>query len=583
MGRGEEVARTFLVKVNGAALPPAVAATLVGARVDQSYGIPDLFELRFTDPEKVVLAQAGFHIGAAVQISIARATESVPKLLLEGEVTGFEAETGATVSYTTIRGLDVGHRLHRGTRVRSYLKMTASDIAKQVASTHGLQPVVDNTTAVMEHTAQAAESDWQFLSRLARQHDRVLTVADKKLHFVEPKQAADAPSGGDSRRVACVLEPDRNLISVRVTVSATAQVGQVQVRGWDPLRKEAVVSQQECRTRSARADNADETPAGVVAKLGGNGAAPYLVGDARISKTNLAEASAKSLADHLAGGTTELEGIAHGDPDLRAGGAIKLVGMGDHFGGQYVLTSARHEYRQEFGYRTYFVASNTSERSLYGSAHASSSAEAPIVGITPAVVTNVKDPEKLGRVKVKVPWLSDDYESEWARTLQLGAGQQRGLVILPEVDDEVLVGFAHGDLGHPYVLGGVFNGKDKPVEGSTETESQGRVARRGWTSRKGMKVLLVDQQGEERVEISTNDGAQKIVLQQSKKGIEIISEGPVQVTAKQDVSVKATQNVKVEGLQVEVAASTSLKLKGATVDVESQGPLTLKGAIVRIN
>ncbi len=97
------------------------------------------------------------------------------------------------------------------------------------------------------------------------------------------------------------------------------------------------------------------------------------------------------------------------------------------------------------------------------------------------VVTAVDDPESLGRVKVKFPWLADDYESWWARVAQLGAGPDRGAVWLPEVNDEVLVAFEHGDTRRPYVVGGLCNGVDNPpfgdglIDGSTGAVQAPRV------------------------------------------------------------------------------------------------------------
>ncbi|MGH9844765.1 MAG: phage baseplate assembly protein V [Blastocatellia bacterium] len=78
------------------------------------------------------------------------------------------------------------------------------------------------------------------------------------------------------------------------------------------------------------------------------------------------------------------------------------------------------------------------------------------------VVTDNKDPARLGRVKVKYPWLSAEQTSDWARVVSPGAGRQRGLQFTPRVEDEVLVGFEMGDVHHPYVIGGLWNGQAKP-------------------------------------------------------------------------------------------------------------------------
>ena len=80
-----------------------------------------------------------------------------------------------------------------------------------------------------------------------------------------------------------------------------------------------------------------------------------------------------------------------------------------------------------------------------------------------ALVSNIDDPDELGRMKVTFPWLGDKSESHWARVAVPGAGNERGVLIMPEVGDEVLVAFDHGDPRLPYVIGGLYNGKDKPA------------------------------------------------------------------------------------------------------------------------
>jgi len=215
--------------------------------------------------------------------------------------------------------------------------------------------------------------------------------------------------------------------------------------------------------------------------------------------------------------------------------------------------------------------------------------------VVPAIVTSAKDPDQLGRVKIKLPWLADSYESWWARTVQPGAGKDRGAAVLPEVGDEVLVAFAQGDLEHPYVLGGLYNGVDKPLGGWAPNVdgTSGEIVRRGFVSRSGMVLELLERAGAESVVLSTNGGAQKIVLTQTAaKGIEILSEGPLKVQAKQAVDVSTTGgNVTLKGMNVTVEATGNLELKGTNVklagqamaEVSASGPTTVKGAIVRIN
>ncbi|MHC5732095.1 MAG: phage baseplate assembly protein V, partial [Nostoc sp.] len=91
------------------------------------------------------------------------------------------------------------------------------------------------------------------------------------------------------------------------------------------------------------------------------------------------------------------------------------------------------------------------------------------------IVTDNKDPQGWGRVKVKFPTLTEDHASNWARVVAPGAANGRGFDCLPEVNDEVLVGFEHGDIHRPYVLGGVWNGKDAPPEKVDDSIQRGKV------------------------------------------------------------------------------------------------------------
>ena len=117
-----------------------------------------------------------------------------------------------------------------------------------------------------------------------------------------------------------------------------------------------------------------------------------------------------------------------------------------------------------------------------------------IYGVVIGIVTDNKDPDKMGRIKMKLPWLAEDAESTWARIATLMAGNDRGSFYLPEVDDEVLVAFEHGDLRYAYVLGTLWNGKDKPPETNDDGKNNKRVIK----SRSGMTILLDDTSGSEK-------------------------------------------------------------------------------------
>jgi uncharacterized protein involved in type VI secretion and phage assembly len=151
---------------------------------------------------------------------------------------------------------------------------------------------------------------------------------------------------------------------------------------------------------------------------------------------------------------------------------------------------------------------------------------APCVAV--GIVTNNVDPMKLGRVKVKFPWLSDTHESDWVRIATLMAGRDRGAFFLPDIGDEVLVAFDHGDFEHPYVIGALWNGVDKPPE----TNADGKNNIKKIKSRSGHEIILDDSAGAEKIQIKDNTGLNSILLDPVKNSITIESQMQVKIKSK---------------------------------------------------
>lgn len=196
-----------------------------------------------------------------------------------------------------------------------------------------------------------------------------------------------------------------------------------------------------------------------------------------------------------------------------------------------------------------------------------------IYGVVVGVVTNNQDPDKMGRVKVKFPWLSDVDESWWARMAAPMAGKQRGAFFLPEVSDEVLVAFEHGDVRFPYVLGALWNGQDAPPLTNDDGKNNIRMIK----SRSGHVVKLNDEDGKETIEIIDKSQKNSIVIDTSKNTIT--------VTTDKDITLSASQGkITLDAKQVEISSSDSTKLKsGSTMNVEASGTMTIKGSTVNIN
>ncbi|HSE42649.1 MAG TPA: phage baseplate assembly protein V [Acidobacteriota bacterium] len=202
-----------------------------------------------------------------------------------------------------------------------------------------------------------------------------------------------------------------------------------------------------------------------------------------------------------------------------------------------------------------------------------------IPGVVGAIVTNNKDPDGLGRVKVKFPWLSDQNETDWVRIATLMAGSGRGSFFLPEVDDEVLIAFEHGDINHPFVIGALWNGSAKPPE----TNNNGQNNIRKITSRSGHEIILNDDNNsmQEKVEIHSKAG-HKIILNDSvgQETIEIIDKtGSNKIiidSVQNSMNIESALQLKIKAMTVEIEGTTSLTLKSNAI-------LTIQGLPVKIN
>lgn len=177
------------------------------------------------------------------------------------------------------------------------------------------------------------------------------------------------------------------------------------------------------------------------------------------------------------------------------------------------------------------------------------------LGVHPALVTDIKDPDHQGRVKVSLPWLPDTAGAScelWARLATLMGGNNRGSWFVPDVNDEVLVAFEGGELRRPYVIGALWNGQDSPPE---SMDGSGQNNKKVLRSRNGVKVTLDDQNGQETLLLET-PGGQKVTLKDGPGSVLVEdSNGNSVKLESAGITVNASAKVTVQASQVAVSAS----------------------------
>ncbi len=209
------------------------------------------------------------------------------------------------------------------------------------------------------------------------------------------------------------------------------------------------------------------------------------------------------------------------------------------------------------------------------------SADAKMFGVEVAIVTNVKDDQKLGRIKVCFPRLPGKPESDWVRVIQPAAGSGRGFYWLPHVNDEVLIAFERGEAHRPYVIGCLWNGKDKPMEkGYTDENTKIMIQ-----TKSGHQIIMNDKDGEEGIIIADKSGNRTLTFDvKNKKFIIEAKEGDVEIHAEKKIILDC------EDLQITTKKTGKIDI-GSTFDLNisdkgniKAGPqLNVKASRVNIN
>lgn len=186
--------------------------------------------------------------------------------------------------------------------------------------------------------------------------------------------------------------------------------------------------------------------------------------------------------------------------------------------------------------------------------------------VIPAVVTQNDDADKLGRVKVRFPWMDAQQESDWVHVASPAAGKQRGFFFVPEVDDLVLIAFAFGRVDRAYVIGSLWSTADAPPADERQKRTIKSVA--------GHAITLDDTQDAESISIVDKTGKNRIVLDAKANTITIESDGELTIKAKGKLALSSDDDVSIQGKNVSLEATSKAAVKGSEVAVN--GPSGVK-------
>lgn len=337
MGEGPRVPGFQVTKVNS-----NMATFVKRIVVDYLSDGPDMFEVEFVnkhaeEQQKPTFTHAsGMFAGdfkEGDEITIQLGYDSKMTKMMVGEISNVDASFREHDSARfTIRGFDKLHRLSRGRKQRTFMSMKDSDIASQIAGEHGLSPEVDDSGTVHDHVFQPNLSDMDFLFSRAKPINFEVDCEDSKLIFKKPQVAA-GPVG--------TYEYQKNLRRARFNISTSAQVSEVQVRGWSPKEKKEIVGKAKAADVYSKMGG-DKAGGEVATGKYGQGQIVSVISNSPLASQEEADAMAKARLNELSLNFITGEAEVEGDAVIKSNKLIQFVGVGKKYEGLYYVVNATH-------------------------------------------------------------------------------------------------------------------------------------------------------------------------------------------------------------------------------------------------
>ena len=584
----EKISYAPVIEVGGKEIAGELYDDLIVARVDRQLGLVGRATLRFEDPEFDLASSATFKLGAAVTVKQFPDAE-----LFSGTVVGVNVEqlAGQRPELVVVAD-DVAYKLNRGSKTTTHLQTSYTAAVQSIVQKAGVTPEVTHTGTPKEYLLQAG-SDLAFIDNIAARIGYSWWVDRGIFHF--------EPVGTSTGAATVTLNDDLNEFSVRASALRPTEVT---VSGWSIDNQQSVVGQiSEATVWKSPPDFVKM----YVHEAKSIGAAPAGSGELSPVDQTEARAAAQALFDQSLAASVIARGRAEVNADIKPGTALTVAHAGPA-SGEYFVTEVQHVY-DATGFHTRFVAGPLRPAGLVDTlGRPDPDPGFAIQGLVIGVVTQNLDPEHNGRVKVRYAGIPDNVDSNWARVLTTSGGKNRGLVFLPEINDEVLVGFEGNDARRPVVLGSLFS-KQNTLPEANKLLGRETVDFRRITSRLGHIIELADGKTPHTqhvlIQLGTVQhwlrlGADECILQVQagnpitiKAGMakfEISEKGDVSIEGA-NINIRATEALNLEGPRANLKATAELQMQGGQVQVkgmgstavEAVGPLTLKGITVAVN
>jgi Rhs element Vgr protein len=565
---------TFKIVIDGNELPATVHVMNVSvekeinripsAKIIVTDGDPASQEFAHSNsdqfvPGKEVEIKAGYH--------------SDEETIFKGIIIKHSLKIRSGNSLLVVECRDKAVKLTAGRKSKYFADMKDSDILEEIIGTYSLQKDIEATGFQHQKVVQYDCTDWDFLITRAQANGKICVIDDGKITIKDPDLAQ-----AELETVAF----GATLLDFDAEIDARTQFQKVTSYTWDPANQELTETEAADPGVSLNGNLSSGDLAEVVGldnlqlKYGGT------VADQSIQEW----ANAKALFNQLARvrGRVKFQGI----PACKPNTTLMLEGVGDRFNGKVFVSAVRHEITEgqwtidaQFGlnptwFTENYAISNPPSAGLFSAVH----------GLQIGKVTQLEsDPDGEDRIQIKCPMIDKDSEGIWARIASLDAGKERGAFFRPEIDDEVIVGFINDNPNDAVVLG-MLNSSANPAPLKAKDDNH----EKGFVTREKIKFIFNDEKKSVVLEtpggkkITVDDDAGVIKLEDENANVMTMNSDGIKIQSYKDIILKASGDVKLEGINLEMKAQSSFKAQGtASAEVKASGTLTLKGAMVQIN
>ncbi|MFS2002765.1 type VI secretion system tip protein VgrG [Duganella sp. CT11-25] len=562
------------IEVNHSAnrIPSAIITVLDGDMPDAKFPISDAQNFK---PGAVIVISAGY--------------ESIVKPIFTGIVIKHSIKiSGDNYARLVIECRDKALAMTVGRKNANYVEKKDSDIISSLIVKAGLTADVTATTVTYKELVQYYATDWDYMMARAEANAMLVTVDAGKVTVQAPQATA----------AVLLLTYGVDMQEFSAELDARSQLKSVTATSWDLATLKVVAQTAAPLTLQAQGDIQSAALAKVL------GLESYALQTA--APLDSAALAAWTKAQQTKAALARIRGrvVFQGSALAKVGAVLTLAAVGDHFNGDVIACGVTHRLKDgdwttevEFGMPTYWF---TDQHQLH--APEAAGLTAGIAGLHIGIIKKLDaDPEGQYKLQVSVPLMQAETDGVWARFASFYGSSGFGAFVLPEIGDEVVLGFFNNDPSCPVILGSLYSSKHVPPYTPTADNFFKALVTRSKLKMEfddDKKVITFITPGNNKIVIS--DDAKSILLQDqnsnkvelsptgilldSPKDITISAKGKVSISAVQNVDIAAKMDVTVAGLNISQSANVGFTAKGAaTAELSAAGQTTVKGALVMIN